>query len=294
MRRFAWATLVWNVLTILMGAVVRATGSGAGCGRSWPTCQGELVPELAGATAIEFTHRAVSGVALVLVLVLMWWALRAHEEGHPVRPPAWLAGAAIVAEALIGALIVLAEWVADDASVARAIAVPLHLVSTFVLLAALTAIVALVGSNRSDRPWTGRGGWFWLVAVGMVLMASTGAITALADTLFPKEWIGIERGEHFLTGLRVVHPIVAVIIGLGVVGWLRHRGAGGRMAIVGWLLLVQLVLGGLNVVFGTPLWLSLLHLLVADVLWITWIWIGIELGNTGSRASEPPELLVAE
>src|SRR5690606_30637340 len=57
--RFAWVTLAFNVVVILMGAIVRATGSGAGCGRSWPSCQGQVVPELEGATAIEFAHRAV-------------------------------------------------------------------------------------------------------------------------------------------------------------------------------------------------------------------------------------------
>ena len=74
--RFAWVTLAFNVVVILMGAIVRATGSGAGCGRSWPSCQGQVVPELEGATAIEFAHRAVSGVALIMVAVLVVWVFR--------------------------------------------------------------------------------------------------------------------------------------------------------------------------------------------------------------------------
>ena len=134
--RYAWFTLVFNVGVILLGALVRATGSGAGCGRSWPACQGQVMPELSGATAVEFTHRAASGVALVLVAVLVVWVWRRVPSGEPARIGAGLALAAIVGEALIGAMIVLAEWVAEDASLARVVAVPLHLVNTLFLLAA--------------------------------------------------------------------------------------------------------------------------------------------------------------
>ncbi len=42
--RYAWGVLLWNVLVALWGAYVRATGSGAGCGSHWPTCNGEILP----------------------------------------------------------------------------------------------------------------------------------------------------------------------------------------------------------------------------------------------------------
>ena len=60
LSRFAWAPRAFNVVVILIGGVVRATGSGAGCGPSWPTCHGEMIPVLHGDTAVEYTHRAVS------------------------------------------------------------------------------------------------------------------------------------------------------------------------------------------------------------------------------------------
>ena len=96
------------------------------------------MPALEGATAIEFTHRVFSGVALVAVIafaVLVW---RRVEVGHPARTGAVFSVVAIVGEAALGAMIVLAAWVADDVSVARAVSVPLHLVNTLFLLAALT------------------------------------------------------------------------------------------------------------------------------------------------------------
>ena len=58
LTRFAWLVLAYNLLVILWGAVVRATGSGAGCGSHWPLCNGEVVPRSPSvATLIEITHR---------------------------------------------------------------------------------------------------------------------------------------------------------------------------------------------------------------------------------------------
>ncbi len=278
LRRFAWFVLGWNVLTVLGGAAVRATGSGAGCGRSWPTCQGTIVPELRGATAVEFTHRAISGVALALVISLVVRVFRS-DSGRRARRAAILSGVAIVGEALIGALIVFSEWVADDASLARTIAVPLHLVNTLFLLAALSLVCFWLGPARVP-PERRRVGVLVGGAIGLVAVAATGAVTALADTLFPKDFaLGatISGGEHFLTRLRVVHPFASVVVG-GVLFWWAWRHArsrpAGRLVLFG--VFLQMVLGTANVMAGTPLALSLLHLLVADAIWIGWVWLWAE------------------
>ena len=155
LARLAWGVIGWNVLTILLGAVVRATHSGAGCGRTWPTCGGELVPALEGATAVEFTHRVASGLALVLVAALAVKVLRSRAPGHPARRSVLWAGAAIIGEALIGAVIVLYEWVGRDDSLARVISVPLHLVNTLVLLAALTLTARFLGGGGTLRVGNG-------------------------------------------------------------------------------------------------------------------------------------------
>lgn len=286
-----------NLVVILLGAAVRATGSGAGCGRSWPSCQGQLVPALEGATAVEFTHRAASGIALLVVAWMIVAIFRHSTRGNKVRIGAIAVGISIVIEALIGMVIVLAEWVADDASVARAVSVPIHLVSTFVLLAGL--VMTRYWADRTDirhtRPSTG----FVVIGIGMILIAATGAVTALADTLFPKEFDvagAVTAGEHFLTRLRVAHPIVAVGVG-GVAAWFAARrldGPGGFAArIVVATVFVQIVLGAANVAFGTPLALSLIHLLVADAMWMAWIWLGLEqtrviAGNARSALDVSP------
>lgn len=287
--RFAWLTLGWNLVVILLGAVVRATGSGAGCGRSWPVCRGELVPGLEGATAVEFTHRVTSGLALVLTGLLVVGVFRATASGHPARAGVVASGISILGEALIGAAIVLFEWVADDASVARVVSVPFHLVNTLILLAGLTLTVFWLRGGGSLRRGDPRLRPLVLVGAGLAVIAATGAITALADTLFPKDAFtlsgaaSISGGEHFLTRLRVLHPIVAVVIGVVAASWAGRRalpegGEAGRAAlVVVGAVLVQVVAGSLNVVLLTPLWLSIFHLLVADVLWIAWVWMGAGL-----------------
>ncbi len=277
LARYAWFVLIFNVVVILMGAVVRATGSGAGCGASWPTCQGEVVPGLEGATAVEFSHRALSGVALVLVIVLAAAVWRKVDTGEPVRLAAMLGVVAIVGEALIGAAIVLAEWVADDASVARAISVPLHLVNTLFLLAAL-ALTAywLGGGKRVDfrsNPSTTR--WVILGGLALVLITASGAVTALADTLFPVETFGADFSSeaHLLTRLRILHPILA--IGAALVAWwlsARHGPPRSRSARAIPLLVGAMLLSGvLNVALGVPVWMQLVHLALADALWIAYV-----------------------
>lgn len=290
-KRIVDVTIVVNLVVILLGATVRATGSGAGCGRSWPTCQGSVFPALEGATLIEFTHRAASGLALLVVAWMVWSVFRLSEPGALMRRGAVVVAISIVVEALIGMVIVLAEWVADDASVARAVSVPIHLVSTFVLLAGLIMTRYWVTyPGRSHEPVTTHPA-ILSIGLGMLVIAATGAVTALADTLFPKDFdvsAAITSGEHFLTRLRVAHPIVAVAVG-GIAAWFAGRhidGAGGGAArIVVIAVLVQVALGALNVAFGTPLALALVHLLVADVLWMAWVWFGLERTTIGNAES---------
>lgn len=270
----------FNVVVILMGAVVRATGSGAGCGRSWPTCQGQLIPALEGATAVEFAHRAISGVALVLVAALVVGVFRAADQGHPARGGAVTSMLAIIGEALIGAAIVLFEWVADDASVARAVSVPLHLLNTFVLLAALALTAFWLGGGPPASPSRHPRTWRWIVvgAVGVLFIAGTGAITALADTLFPKEGAASAVVEHFLTDLRIVHPILAVVV--VVAAWVvvaRRHIDSTPVRLMAVVVGLQLLSGVLMISLGVPLWMQVVHLALADLLWITYVLVTVRL-----------------
>jgi heme A synthase len=137
--KYAWGVLAYNILVILWGAYVRATGSGAGCGSHWPLCNGEVIPRAEQVeTLIEFAHRLTSGLSLLLVVGLLVWAFRSYPKGHLVRLGAGLSMFFIITEALVGAGLVLFEWVAQDVSSGRVISMAVHLVNTFLLLASLT------------------------------------------------------------------------------------------------------------------------------------------------------------
>lgn len=284
---FAWATLAFTLAVILWGNVVQATGSGNGCGAHWPTCDGALIPKGSSlAQFIEFFHRATSGISLLLVLGLAAWSRRAFPKGHLVRLGAGLAVLFILTESLLGAGLVLFRLVAQDASVARAVVASLHFVNTLLLVAsvALTAWWSL----RPHRPvFRGQGLVGWAVALGVagiVFISISGAITSLGDTLFPvrntAEALGraLTPGEHFLVRLRIYHPFIAVAVSLyavlaaGFIAALRQSPDVRRFArLVGVVFAAQLLMGLVNVRLAVPLWTQLLHLLLSDLVWITWV-----------------------
>ena len=101
---YAWFILAYTLAVILWGAYVRATGSGAGCGSHWPTCNGQIVPRPEQIeTLIEFTHRVTSAFLGVLIIGLLVWAFRLYGKDHRVRRGAVLSFAFVITEGLIGA-----------------------------------------------------------------------------------------------------------------------------------------------------------------------------------------------
>ena len=203
LARFAWWTVVANLVVILWGAFVRATGSGAGCGNHWPLCNGQVLPrDPTVQTVIEFVHRATSGIALILVVILLWWARRAFAPRHPARTAAWVAMVVMLLEAAIGAGLVKFELVADNASMARTLTLGAHLLNTLVLLAALVLMARWSGgaptvrlSGQGRMPWLLLGGTLALIVVGV-----TGVIASLGDTLFPARTLGEVIIAGLLTG----------------------------------------------------------------------------------------------
>ncbi|MBE2240953.1 MAG: COX15/CtaA family protein [Caldilineaceae bacterium] len=278
--QFAWGVVGLNVLVIVWGAFVRATGSGAGCGDNWPLCQGEVIPRPEQIeTLIEFSHRITSGLALLAVVALLIWAFRAYPKGHIVRKGATFSMFFMVLEALIGAALVLLEYVAFNVSVGRAIWMAGHLVNTFLLLAALT-LTAWWGQGGQPLQLRRQGvvGWTLLFAfAGMLVLGMSGAITALGDTLVLTG--GISPTDNTLVAtlveLRILHPIIAFIVGalVGLAAWMamqrqpvRTTQQFGRLVIG--LYVVQLLLGSLNVALKAPVWLQLVHLAVTSTIWI--------------------------
>ncbi|MDH5233382.1 MAG: COX15/CtaA family protein [Gemmatimonadota bacterium] len=170
--RYGWGVLAFNLLVILWGAYVRASGSGAGCGAHWPLCNGVVIPRApTTATLIELTHRATSGLALVLVVVLVVRARRLFVRGSPARTAAHVAMLLMLTEALVGAGLVLFEMVAQNESIARAYWLAAHLLNTFLLIGTLAVVPWFAGGRAAPRlARVGREGGLLLAPIAMQLL----------------------------------------------------------------------------------------------------------------------------
>lgn len=284
LARFAWFTLAYNLAVILWGAVVRATGSGAGCGAHWPLCNGEVVPRSPSvATLVEFSHRATSGLALLFVVALLVAAWRTRPPGSPTRRAAVASMVLMLTEAAVGAGLVLFQLVADNQSIARALFMAVHLMNTFFLVAALTLTAHWAAGGAAVR-WRARPGAavYAGTMLALVVAGISGAVAALGDTLFPamtlEQALATEASAtaHALIRLRVLHPVLAVVASalVAVTAWRLAAAARGWATAALTLCALQLVVGVVNVLLMAPVWLQILHLLVADLLWIAAVLLG--------------------
>lgn len=298
LARFAWGVLAYNVIVILWGAYVRASGSGAGCGAHWPLCNGEVIPRAPSLqTLIEYSHRLTSGVALLAVFALLVWTWRRCAPGHPARRGAALSLVFILSEAAVGAGLVLFELVADNASMARAMFMAAHLINTFVLVAVLTLTAWWLSGQADVAPRLRPGAaltWSAL-ALGLLLAGTSGAVAALGDTLFPAvshaEGLAatLSPSSHVLLRLRALHPVIAVSVG-GLLMLAAPRlpavedPLGQHLGRAVLLLAAAQLLGGLlNLLLLAPVWMQIVHLLLADLLWIAFMLLGAR-----ALALEPP------
>ncbi len=285
LRRFAWGVLAYFIAVILWGTLVRATGSGAGCGNHWPLCNGTVMQHSASVeTLIEFTHRLTSALSFFSVVGLLVWTFRATARGHLARAAAVASVAFTLVEAMLGALLVKLGLTAQSQSPLRPAYLALHLTNTLLLLAALTLTAHMLsrrkGYLRGNIRLVAPFGAIAAVVVVMIV-GVTGSLAALGDTLFPASSLGqaltqdFSAGSGWLVRWRWTHPTVAFLCSIFLI-WLLVRAAQrsthwdnrGLSALVLLLLAAQYVLGVLDVFLLAPLWLQVAHLLGADVLWV--------------------------
>lgn len=304
-ERLAWTVLIYGIAVIVWGAVVRATGSGAGCGAHWPLCNGDVVPLSSGlGTVIEFAHRATSGIILMLTALLMWTAFRAYPAGHPARRASAWSMVFVIVEAAVGAGIVLLRLVEDNTSALRAGYIAAHLSNTLILIGTYTW-AAFASKPRVVR-WSAqtalrREPWVRLGLYALVVVSAIGAVVALGDTLFPPNSLVAGFAEdfnstaHFLVRLRLWHPLIAVAVSLYLMTLITQSDAldepsiqkPARLAL--WLILGQIALGIVNILALAPLSLQMAHLFVANVLWVSlvWMWLLIRAAATRSERVLP-------
>lgn len=299
--RFAWFLLAYNLAVVAWGAFVRASGSGAGCGNHWPLCNGEVMlqsPQIK--TIIEFTHRLTSGLDGLLVIALVWLAFQIFPAGHVARRAAAWSLALVISEGFFGALIVKLGHVATNASTARGYTLAMHLCNTMFLLASL-ALTAWYSTERPVKTDAERKTSWMLIAAaaGILVAGATGAITALGDTLFKSATLAegmqqdLSEFAHPFVRLRVFHPALALIpvalIAMFCGMALATPSTSPNLKRLSYLLILlvtlQVMMGAINLVLLAPVPLQILHLLCADLLWITLVLLMAE--ERGAPAQRP-------
>lgn len=293
LRWFLGANLIYTLLVILWGALVRATGSGAGCGEHWPLCHGEIVvadPHIT--TFIEWMHRAMSGLLMVTCLLAVVLSFCWLEKGHRGRQVSCIVLFFVLIEAAIGAALVLFGLTGDNLSPARAYVMGGHLINTLLLLAAqYTHLWCLTAPYRSSSSLLQQRGW-WVCIFAVLLTAASGAMVALGDTLFPASSLSEgfaathDPQSHFLVRLRLIHPLLAVLSSLAVAFLGAHllnqapADAGKKLMRITKILLIlvllQLMVGLLNWLLLVPITTQLIHLGLACLLWVALWALGLE------------------
>ena len=269
-----------------MGAYVRISGSGAGCGDHWPLCDGQVIPRsFTLERVVEFSHRGSSGLSGLLAIGVIITAFLTTRKGHPARVgAAWSLGL-IVFEGLIGGAQVLLGLTAESTNPARGFVQGLHLANTFLLLGALL-LTALWAGGAPRFSMRRQGFLSWAAptaAVSMLILGMAGAVTALGDKLFvPAPGTPMDTVKHdfgatasIIENLRVIHPALAIIVCAYLV-WVAARLLRERPTpqVTRWsyalfgIIGVQVLIGVLNVALKAPGWMQLIHLLFACIMWL--------------------------
>jgi heme A synthase len=314
-RRLVDITVLATFVLTVLGGVVRVSDSGLGCGAAgsgtegWPLCEGRLIPFIETNAVVEFSHRLLAGVVVVLIVLLIW---RARRDLHSLRWPlqgSLLAGVLVLVQAALGGLTV--ENNLHEPLVAAHLGMAMLLLGTLLWLA--------VSARREEAAHRGE------VTPTDATRRLPGALTVAATVLLLGAIVaggyvaGTEKegaegprvvsgahlacgeqfpgclnqalpfGESRLVDIHLTHRVLvyaatlAILVLLGVALW---RGLRSRLlALAGVLLAAQLLLGVLNVLLGKHASLVVAHLTVATLLWSTILVIGMRFAWIGDPAS---------
>lgn len=225
LRRTAWAGVALTLALIVLGGVVRITGSGMGCGDHWPKCNGEWFPPLDLPTFIEIFHRWVAALVSILVVAAAWIAWRRHRDTPLPWRPAVLAVILLVLQVVFGAITVKLElpaWI-----------VIVHLVNAMLLLAAVTVTALRATGGGAPLERDQRHGYHGLVLTAAVLSLVTilvGAQVANLNAAFLCLGLPLCQGTilpppNTLGALHWVHRVLAYgLVALAIAIWWKVRG----------------------------------------------------------------------
>lgn len=284
LRPLAVVTAAFVYALIVLGAVVRITGSGLGCGDQWPLCQGRLIPPLTDLpTVIEWSHRLTAAGVSALIVALVVMALARRREpgvggpGGPLRG-ALLAGGLLVVQVLLGAVTV---WLALPPPI-----ITVHLATALALLAVVLAVAYRAGSaeRQPASPAAGRATGAALVLLGLVLVL--GGLTASTGAGFSCLGFPLCGGQLWPRGglpqIQWIHRLAAFFLVLHLIGMgftFRKRGEPAAVRRLAWTAagvgVLQVVVAAVMVTHMLPTGWRALHVAVGVALWAVLVWLGM-------------------
>jgi heme A synthase len=307
-RNLTLVTIAATFCLVVIGGVVRVSESGLGCGpagsgtEGWPLCGGRVLPFLDLNAVVEFTHRAAATVVAALIVVMVWRAVRRLREHRWIVRGSVAALLLVVAQAGLGGLTV--EHNLEEALVAA------HLGLAMMLLGMLIAIRRAAGAG-GPVPAAAGGALRPLAFAAAALVFATivaggymaGTERVGADAVPEEGGAHLACGTEFPTCLGEAFPFgkgpmvdvhlthralmyLAAIAVLAMVAVARRRGVRSpAFPLAAGILLLQILLGALNVWLGEHAALVVAHLTVGTLLWVTVAYAALELVPV--PASEP-------
>lgn len=291
--KYAWFALGFNILVIVWGVFLRASKSGDGCGQFWLTCNGELIPSAPQfKTVIEFSHRMTTAIDGIIMVVLLGWALRIWSKHRTMQNRQVLFAVIgsfifVVTEAAVGAGLVLTGNTAEAVTDTRPLWAIGHLINTFILLTFLT-LTAWFAADERRIEWPPERKPVLLIALGvaaLLLVGTSGSLAALSSMLFPSQSLAEGMAKDFsptsdlILRLRLSHPIMSILTSVYLIflaGWLKAS-SGGNAPVAWWsnalslLVVIQVGFGGATLLTLGPIVMQLGHLLLADIVWISFL-----------------------
>ena len=297
LKRWALIMLIYAVFVILWGAWVRISSSGNGCGNHWPLCNGEAIPVGAHQkTWVEWFHRITSGLFGLFVVYVFFLSTKLFNYQR-IKISASLSLIFMISEALLGALLVKADLVADNSSLFRLVVMELHFFNSLCLVASLLFLYEYSGTylvfqkNNLIKEQFKRTikKVILPVAATLVSIIATGIIAALANTLFPENSLVMALQNdfliesHWLVKARIIHPTMGLIGGLLLSAFLwmfqlqlgpEQKFAAIRSRQLIFLVFLTVAAGLLTLFLHAPLAMKLGHLTLIYGLWVTFLrWI---------------------
>ena len=272
LKWFAVLTTIGMMLILLGGALVTKTDSGMGCGRSWPLCNGEIVPsDITPELVIELAHRLVSGTVGIMVLILSIWSW--YSIGH-IRETKFLSSLSfsfLLLQGLVGAAAVI--WGQSDFVLALHFGISLISFAAVFLLTLLIFEIdkrfeaeKLIIDKRMKKHITGLSIYIFIVIYTGALVRHLNASLVCPDWplchnnsfLLPAnlfEWV--QMGHRFFAG--VIFFWIVYVTYLAVT-YYKHQ----KVIYLGWivsfiLVSLQVIAGGLVVLTRLNLFIALSH-----------------------------------